>query len=84
MRMVVSGRSEGHKQVARAAGSRAAEILVLPFVRKDGFRFWQACFGIYSSRVLATKAWTKAPEALRKAFKDALPQRLVSNPLKAP
>jgi hypothetical protein len=84
MRMVVSGRSEGHKQVARAAGSRTAEILVLPFVRKDGFRFWQACFGIYPSRALATKAWTRAPEALRKAFKDALPQRLVSDPLKVP
>ncbi len=76
LRLVVSGRAEGLKQVAKAAGPRTAEILVLPFLRKDGFRFWQACFGTYPSRALAMKAWSRAPEALRKAFKDALPQRL--------
>ena len=76
LRLVVSGRAEGLKQVAKAAGPKTAEILVLPFLRKDGFRFWQACFGTYPSRALAMKAWSKAPETLRKAFKDALPQRL--------
>jgi len=76
MRLVVSGRTEGLKLVARAAGPRAADLLVLPFVRKDGLRFWQACFGTYPSRAKALKAWKGAPEPLRKTFQDALPQRL--------
>ncbi len=76
MRLVVSGRAEGLKLVARAAGPRAADLLILPFVRKDGLRFWQACFGTFSSRAKALKAWRSAPEPLRKAFQDALPQRL--------
>jgi uncharacterized protein YndB with AHSA1/START domain len=80
LRLVVSGRADGLKQVARAAGPRAAEILVLPFLRKDGFRFWQACYGTYPSRSLALKAWSQAPEPLRRTFKDALPQRLTSAP----
>jgi septal ring-binding cell division protein DamX len=76
VRLVVSGRADGLKQVARAAGSKAPDILVLPYARRDGLRFWQACFGTYSSRARALKAWRSAPEALRKAFQDALPQRL--------
>jgi hypothetical protein len=76
MRLVVSGRTDGFKQVARAAGSKASEILVLPFIRRDGFRFWQACYGTYPSRALTLKAWTRAPAPLRKMFKDALAQRL--------
>jgi hypothetical protein len=76
LRLVVSGRANGLKQVARAAGPKATEILVLPFPRKDGLRFWQACYGTYPSRALALKAWNKAPEPLRLTFKDTLPQRL--------
>ena len=76
LRLVVSGRANGLKQVARAAGPKAPEVLVLPFPRRDGFRFWQACYGTYPSRTLAMKAWNKAPESLRTAFQDALPQRL--------
>jgi len=76
IRMVVSGRAEGLKQVARAAGPKAASILVLPFLRRDGIRFWQACYGAFPSRAQALKAWRSAPEPLRKAFADALPQRL--------
>jgi len=76
VRMVVSGRPEGLKQVARAAGPKAPDILVLPYLRRDGLRFWQACFGTFSSRAKALKAWRSAPEPLRKAFQDALPQRL--------
>ena len=76
MRLVVSGPASGLKQVARAAGPKAAEILVLPYVRQDGFRFWQACYGTHPNRALAKKAWNKAPKSLRKTFKDALPQRL--------
>ncbi|MFN7956979.1 MAG: hypothetical protein U0P46_01430 [Holophagaceae bacterium] len=84
MRMVVSGRPEGLKLVARAAGPRAADILILPFVRRDGLRFWQACFGTHASRAKALKAWRSAPEPLRKAFQDALPQRLPASPPQGP
>lgn len=76
VRLVVSGRADGLKQVARAAGAKAPDILVLPFPRRDGLRFWQACYGTYPSRAKALKAWRSAPEALRKAFQDALSQRL--------
>lgn len=76
VRMVVSGRPEGLKQVARAAGTKAQDVLVLPYLRRDGLRFWQACFGTFSTRAKALKAWRSAPEALRTAFQDALPQRL--------
>jgi uncharacterized protein YndB with AHSA1/START domain len=76
LRLVVSGRADGLKLVARAAGPKATKILVLPFVRKDGFRFWQACYGIFPSRARAWKAWRTAPESLRTTFKDALPQRM--------
>jgi uncharacterized protein YndB with AHSA1/START domain len=84
LRLVVSGRADGLKQVARAAGPKATEILILPFLRKDGFRFWQACYGIFPSRALATRAWIKAPEALRRTFTDALPQRLPAPAPSAP
>jgi uncharacterized protein YndB with AHSA1/START domain len=76
LRLVVSGRVSGLKQVAQAAGPKATEILVLPFPRKDGVRSWQACYGTYPTRALTMKAWSRAPESLRRAFKDALPQRL--------
>jgi len=83
MRLVVSSRAQGLKQVARAAGPRTTEILVLPFLRKDGFRFWQACYGIFPNRAQALKAWSRAPESLRNFSKDALPQRLPEPPPKA-
>jgi len=74
--LVVSGRADGLRTVARAAGPKVTEVFILPFVRKDGLRFWRACFGTYSSPAKALKAWKNAPEPLRKAFRDALPQRL--------
>ncbi|GLH67878.1 hypothetical protein [Geothrix edaphica] len=76
LRLVVSGRADGLKQVARAAGPKAPGVLVLPYVRPDGFRWWQACYGAYPTRAAALKAWRSAPEALKKAFHDALPLRL--------
>ncbi len=76
LRLVVSGRAEGLKVVARAAGPKAPDVLVLPYVRPDGFRWWQACYGTYPTRAAALKAWRSAPEGLRKAFRDALPLRL--------
>jgi hypothetical protein len=82
LRLVVSGRARGLSQVAQAAGRKATEILVLPYVRKDGLRFWQACYGVFPTRALAWKAWTKAPASLRRTFQDALTQPLpaVSTP----
>ena len=80
MRMVVSGRADGLKQVAHAAGPKAGEILILPFLRKDGFRFWQGCYGTFTSRSQALRAWRTAPEPLRKTFQDALPQRMPAAP----
>jgi uncharacterized protein YndB with AHSA1/START domain len=82
VRFVVSGRADGLRQVARAAGPKATEILVLPFVRRDGFRYWQACYGTFPSRAAAYKAWRTAPEALRKAFPDAMSQRLPAGPIR--
>jgi len=77
LRLVVSGRAVGLKQVARAAGPKAApDVLVLPYVRPDGFRWWQACYGAYPTRAAALKAWSQAPALLKKAFRDALPLRL--------
>ncbi|MBP1771630.1 MAG: hypothetical protein H6P99_793 [Holophagaceae bacterium] len=76
LRLVVSGRANGLRDVARAAGPKATEILILPFLRRDGLRFWQACYGTYPSRAKAWKAWKAAPEPLRKAFQDALVLRL--------
>ena len=80
VRMVVSGRADGLRQVARAAGPKATDILVLPYLRRDGFRYWQACYGTFPSRALAWKAWQAAPEPLRKAFRDALPKRVPAPP----
>ena len=76
LRMVISGSASGLKQVARAAGPRATEVMILPYLRKDGLRFWQGCFGVYPTQAAALKAWRSAPEALRKVYDDALPQRL--------
>lgn len=76
IRMVISGRTEGLKQVARAAGPKAQDILILPYFRRDGLRIWQGCYGTFASRGEAQNAWLKAPKALRQAFGDALPQEL--------
>jgi uncharacterized protein YndB with AHSA1/START domain len=79
LRMVVSGRADGLRQVARAAGASQPDVLVLPFPRRDGPRFWKACLGVYPSRAEAAKAWRQAPEPLRRLFPDTL-----TEPLRAP
>ena len=76
MRMVISGRADGLKQVARAAGPRPQDILILPYLRRDGLRFWQGCYGVHATQAGALKAWKAAPEALRQLFADAIPMRL--------
>ncbi|HJU84105.1 MAG TPA: hypothetical protein VJ600_07825 [Holophagaceae bacterium] len=76
LRLVVSGRSEGLKDLARHGGSAADELMVLPYVRRDGFRWWQACWGAFPTRAAAMKAFAKLPEGLRRAYPQPLALRL--------
>jgi uncharacterized protein YndB with AHSA1/START domain len=80
LRLVVSGYAAGLKQVARAAGGKAPEVMVLPYVRRDGLRWWQGCYGAYPSRAAVLKAWRDAPAELRRIYKDAFPLRLAHLP----
>ncbi len=76
LRLVVSGRKEGLKELARLGGPVAKDFLVLPFIRRDGFRWWQACWGAYPSRAAALRAFSKLPESARKAFPHPLALKL--------
>ncbi|HTL99476.1 MAG TPA: hypothetical protein VL181_11800 [Holophagaceae bacterium] len=76
LRLVVSGSKDGLKDLARRGGAAAADIMVLPFVRRDGFRWWQACLGAFPSRGAAMKAFAKLPAPLRKAFPQPLALKL--------
>lgn len=84
LRMVVSGYAAGLRQVARAAGPKAPEVMVLPYVRRDGFHWWQACYGAFPSRAAALKAWRAAPEELRRTYRDTFPLRLARLPGDSP
>jgi septal ring-binding cell division protein DamX len=50
--------------------------MVLPYVRRDGFRWWQACWGAFPTRAAALKAFAKLPESLRRAYPQPLALRL--------
>ena len=76
LRLVVSGSAPGLKSLARAAGTEGGDLMILPYVRRDGFRWWQACWGAFPSRAEALKAWARLPEALRKGFPEPLPLKL--------
>lgn len=76
VRLVVSGSTIGLKVLAKHGGKDAEDLMVLPFVRKDGFRWWQACYGAFPSRSAALQAYAKLPEALRKALSPPLPLHL--------
>ncbi|MBI4911366.1 MAG: hypothetical protein HY823_01390 [Acidobacteria bacterium] len=76
LRLVVSGFAPGLKTLARLAPKEAADMMILPYVRKDGFRWWQACWGAYKGRAEALRAWSGVPEPLRKAFGEPLPLKL--------
>jgi hypothetical protein len=76
LRLVVSGRREGLKDLASRGGSAAKDFMILPFIRKDGFRWWQACWGAFPSRAAAMKAFSKLPESARRAFPGPLAFRL--------
>lgn len=84
VRLVVSGSLAGLKVLARHGGNSIEDLMVLPFVRKDGFRWWQACYGAFSSRIAALQAYAKLPEALRKALSKPLPLHLDRLPGDAP
>ena len=72
LRMLVAFRPEGLPLLARQAGRQADRLRILPWPRKDGLRAWQACYGAFPSRDAALKAWERAPEALRKAYRPVL------------
>ncbi len=73
VRLVVSGSLEGLKVLAKHGGKEAEDLMVLPFVRRDGIRWWQACYGAFPSKAAALKAYAKLPDALRKALSTPLP-----------
>lgn len=72
LRLVVSGSAPGLRNLARAAGSSGSELMILPYLRRDGFRWWQACWGAFASRGEAMKAWARQPESLKAAFGEPL------------
>ncbi|MBK8727393.1 MAG: hypothetical protein IPL96_15485 [Holophagaceae bacterium] len=76
LRLVVSGSTDGLKLLAKHGLKEAPELMVLPYVRRDGFRWWQACLGAYPSRAAAIKAIATLSPALRKALSEPLPLKL--------
>jgi hypothetical protein len=76
LRLVVSGSSEGLKLLAKHGAREAPELMVLPYVRRDGFRWWQACLGAFPNRGEAVKAVARLSPALRKALSEPLPLKL--------
>ena len=76
LRLVVSGRRDGLKALAASGGAAAKDYMVLPFIRKDGFRWWQACWGALPSRAAAMQAIRKLPTSALKAFGKPMPFRI--------
>lgn len=72
LRLVVSGSSDGLKLLAKHGLREAPELMVLPYVRRDGFRWWQACLGAFPSKGEALKAMAKLSPALRRALSEPL------------
>lgn len=84
LRLVVSGRREGLRALADLGGKHAKDFMVLPFIRKDGFRWWQACWGAFPSHDAAKRAAAKLPAPLLKAFSRPLPFKLDALPGASP
>jgi hypothetical protein len=76
LRLVVSGSAPGLKSLGKIAGAEGARMAVLPYIRKDGFRWWQACWGAFPNPAEARRAWSGLPEALRRSFPQPLALRL--------
>jgi hypothetical protein len=72
LRLVVSGSAEGLRFLAKLAQAEAPDLMVLPYVRRDGFRWWQACYGAFPSRAAALKAAASLSPGLRRAFAEPL------------
>ncbi len=80
LRLVVSGSVPGLKSLGKLAGDEGARMAILPYVRRDGFRWWQACWGAFPNLAEARRAWSALPEGLRKAFPQPLGLRLQKLP----
>lgn len=80
LRLLVSGRREGLSDLGRRAGRNPEGLLILPFIRRDGFRWWQACWGAFPSRAAAMKAASKLPAELKQAYPGPLPKPLHALP----
>ncbi len=76
LRLVVSGRKEGLATLARLLGGKTDGLMILPFIRPDGFRWWQACWGSYATRAQAHRAFAALPIPLRKAVGNPYPLKL--------
>lgn len=72
LRLVVSGSADGLRALAKLAQAEAPDLMVLPYVRRDGFRWWQACYGAFPSRAAALKAAAALSPGLRKTFAEPL------------
>lgn len=84
LRLVVSGSRDGLKDLASKGGAAAKDFMVLPFIRRDGFRWWQACWGAFSTRAAALRAFDKLPASARRAYPRPLALRLDHLPGDAP
>lgn len=80
LRLIVSGRREGLRALADLGGKAAKDFMVLPFVRKDGFRWWQACWGAFPTHDAAKRAASRLPASALKAFGKPLPFQLDTLP----
>ena len=80
LRLVVSGRREGLADLGRHAGRAPEALMILPFIRRDGFRWWQACWGVYPSRAAAMKAAARLPADLKRAYPGPLAKPLDALP----
>lgn len=76
LRLVVSGRREGLSDLGRRLDRSGRPLMILPFIRRDGFRWWQACWGVYPSRAAAQRAAAKLPPALLRAYPGPLAKPL--------
>lgn len=72
LRLVVSGSADGLRSLAKLAQAEVPDLMVLPYVRRDGFRWWQACYGAFPSRAAALKAAAALEPGLRRAFGEPL------------
>lgn len=76
LRLVVSGRKDGLATLGQLLNGKTEGLMILPFIRPDGFRWWQACWGTYPNRAAARKAFAALPHALRAMVGHPYPLKL--------